>query len=159
MSNTNAEVRLRSVELNDLPLLYGFQLDLESNEMAFTHPRSAEDFDAHWSKILRDPSVVVRAIVACDSLVGCISCFESDGQHHLGYWVGKEFWGREIASRALKLLLEEVRTRPLHSRVAVSNIASIRVLEKSGFQEVRRGMSPATVRYVACEEVVMKLSG
>lgn len=125
--------------------------------MAFTHPRTIDDFDAHWSKILRDPSVVVRAILARDSLVGCISCFKSNGLHHVGYWVGKEFWGWGIASRALKLLLEEVRTRPLHSRVAVSNIASIRVLEKCGFCEVRREWSPATERYIECKEVVMKL--
>lgn len=158
MSEFQAEIWLRRVETNDLPTLFEFQLDVESNQMAFTHPRTSKEFDAHWSKILNDPTVVVRSIVAGTSLAGCISCFECDDQHYVGYWIGKEFWGRGIASRALKLLLEEVQTRPLNSRVAVSNIASVRVLENCGFQEVRREWSPSSERYVECEEVVMKLS-
>lgn len=158
MSESNTEVRIRPVASEDLPTLFEFQLDTESNQMAFTHPRSADDFDAHWSKILNDPSVVARAIVADASLAGCISCFTCDGTDSIGYWIGKQFWGRGIATRALTLLLEEVRSRPLHSRVAVSNIASIRVLENCGFHEVRREWSPATERYVECEEIVMGLS-
>ena len=41
-------VSLRNVERNDLPRIYEFQLDPESNRMAVTIPRSAEVFDAHW---------------------------------------------------------------------------------------------------------------
>jgi len=157
-NTTVSDVRLRLVEADDLPLLFEFESDLESNKMAFTHRRTAEDFDAHWSKILKDSSVIVRAIVGNNTLAGCTSCFESDDQHLVGYWIGKEFWGHGIATRALTLLLNEVQNRPLHARAAVNNIASIRVLEKCGFHEVRREMSPAAERYIECEEVVMKLS-
>lgn len=58
MNNSQlTKVRIRPVTSNDLPVLYGQQLDAEANQMAFTHPRSADDFDAHWAKILSDPSV------------------------------------------------------------------------------------------------------
>ncbi|APZ93305.1 GNAT family N-acetyltransferase [Fuerstiella marisgermanici] len=156
-SDVTANIRLRNIEPNDLPLLYEFQLDPEANQLALTHPRSGEAFDEHWEGILCDSSVIVRAIEAGDILAGCISCFKCDGVDSIGYWIGKEFWGRGVATQALNLLLLEVPIRPLHARVAVSNVASIRVLEKCGFREIRRESSPATERYVECEEVVLKL--
>ncbi len=151
-------VRLRPVDFKDLPLLFEFQNDLESNKMASTHRQSSADFHAHWSKIFQDTSIVARAILANESLAGSVSSFQSDGLNLVGYWIGRDFWGRGIATQALSLLLGEVRTRPLHSRVAVNNAASKRVLEKCGFQEVCREISPATKRFVECEEVVMRLS-
>lgn len=155
---TDQEVRLRLVERDDLPLLFEYQQDPAANRMAFTRPRSASEFDAHWAKILQDPQVIVRAIVAKEVVVGSISCFEYDGRHYVGYWIGNRFWGRGIASRALRLLLHEVSIRPLYSRVADSNVASIGVLKKCGFQEIGREWSPASERFVACEEVVMELA-
>ncbi|MCA9168659.1 MAG: GNAT family N-acetyltransferase [Planctomycetales bacterium] len=154
---TAAQVRIRPVGPNDLPVLYEFQLDAEANQMAFTHPRSVADFNVHWAKALDAPSVVVRAIVADGALAGSISCFECNGHHHVGYWIGKEFWGNGIATRALDLLLDEVSIRPLYARVAVANAASLRVLAKCGFKEIRRECSPATRRFVECEEAVMRL--
>lgn len=156
-SELAARLRLRNIERNDLPLLYEFQLDPEANQLALTHPRSAEDFDGHWEGILRDSSVVVRAIEVGDALAGYISCFKSDGQDAIGYWIGKEFWRQGVATQAMKLLLLEVSIRPLHARVAVSNVASLRVLQKSGFREVRREWSPASERYVECEEAILEL--
>ena len=54
----------------------------------------------------------------------------------MGYWIGREFWGRGLATQALAELLGIVDARPLHAYVTKSNIASIRVLEKCGFVEV-----------------------
>lgn len=158
MSESKTEVRIRPVEPNDLPTLFEFQLDSESNQMAFTHPRSKEEFDCHWDKSLSDPKVVARAVVAHDSLAGCIACFDSENKHYIGYWIGKKFWGQGITTAALKLLLAEIDIRPLHSRVAITNVASVRVLEKCGFQEVGREWSPASNRFIECEEVIMELS-
>ena len=158
MSEFNTGVRIRPVEPNDLHTLFKFQLDSESNQMAFTHPRSKEEFDSHWEKSLTDPKVVVRAIVAGGSLAGCIACFKSEDKHYIGYWIGKQFWGKGIATAALNLLVAEFDIRPLQSRVAVTNVASIRVLEKCNFRELSREWSPASDRYVECEEVIMELS-
>ncbi len=97
----------------------------ETIRLALTHPRSADAFDAHWESIFGDSSVVVRGIVVGRVLAGCISCFKSDGHDSIGYWIGKEFWGKGVATRALELLLVEVSIRPLHARVAVTNGASI----------------------------------
>jgi ribosomal-protein-alanine N-acetyltransferase len=77
-------VRLRNTELADLPRIFEFQLDPESNRMAVTIPRSADSFATHWDNALRDPSVTAKAIVVGDELAGCISCFEVDGLDSVG---------------------------------------------------------------------------
>ncbi len=64
------------------------------------------------------------------------ACWEDDGRRLVGYWIGREFWGRGLATQALAELLDVVDARPLHAYVAKNNVASIRVLEKCGFVKV-----------------------
>jgi len=51
----------------------------------------------------------------------------------IGYWIGREYCGRGIATAALAEFLGHDLARPLHAFVAVHNIASIRVVEECGF--------------------------
>jgi len=141
----------------DLPALFEHQADPESVKMAVVFPRDAEAFTAHWTKILADPSIVARTIIADDALAGSVSCFEMDGLRSVGYWIAREHWGRGIATRALALLLAEIPQRPLHARVARSNAASIRVLEKNGFAVTAYRVSPADGRFPECEEAILVL--
>ena len=73
------------------------------------------------------------------------------------YWLGRSFWGRGIASAALALFLAELPVRPLFGRAAATNVASLRVLERSGFRriEATRDWSDALGREV--EEVILRL--
>lgn len=150
-------IRLRDIQPADLPALYQHQLDPDANRMAVANPRNPEAFNAHWTKILGDPSIVAKAIIAHDQVVGSISCFKMDGQDAIGYWIAKEHWGKGIATRALMLLLEQVATRPLHARVARGNAASIRVLERCGFAITGYRTAPADDRFPACEEAILTL--
>ena len=127
------DIRLRPLEAADLPALYLFQCDPESVRMAAVGPRDPEDHRTHWEKVLADPAVSAQAILADGVLVGQISLFQSDGRDSIGYWLGREFWGRGIASRAVALMLELVPIRPLHATAARHNAASLRVLTRNGF--------------------------
>lgn len=151
-------IRLRDLAEDDLPTLYEFQLDAEANRLAATRPRNAQEFEVHWASALRDASIVVKAILVDDMLAGNIACFPSDGLDMVGYWIGREFWGQGVASRALELLLMEVSIRPLYARVATKNQASLRVLQKCGFAVRRVQHAPASDRYLACEEVILELA-
>jgi RimJ/RimL family protein N-acetyltransferase len=137
--------------------MYELQLDPESNRMAVTIPRAREAFDALWEKALADPTATPRAILLDGIFVGYVSRFPADGQPHVGYWIDRVFWGMGIASRALTLLLSEVTDRPLFATVATSNLASLRVLQKCGFVVSQVRHSPATDRYLECEEAVLVL--
>ena len=53
--------------------------------------------------------------------------WEMSGLTLVGYWLGREFWGRGVATRALARFLGVVTGRPLHARVATNNQGSIRV--------------------------------
>lgn len=153
-----AHVLLRAVEPGDLPALFEQQLDPDGARMAVVHPRDRSAFDAHWTKIVADPRITARAILADGALAGQISCFRADEQDCVGYWIAKEHWGRGVATRALALLLDEVTTRPLHARAARTNAASIRVLLKNGFVLTGLRSAPANDRFPACEEALFLLA-
>jgi RimJ/RimL family protein N-acetyltransferase len=153
-----SDVRLRPMVLADLPRLYQIQLDPELNRMAMMIPRTEDAFFTQFEKALADASNITRAILFGGELVGGISCFPVDGQHQIGYFLDRAYWGQGIASQSLRLLLDEVTIRPLFAAVAVSNAASVRVLQKCGFVVDHHRHAPANGRYLECEEVVLTLA-
>lgn len=130
------DVVLRRVTEDDLPIFFEHQRDPEANRMAAFAARDRDAFMAHWrEKVLVDESVVKRAVavVVDGQVAGNIVSWEHDGRVEIGYWIGREFWGKGIATRALGAFLHEMTTRPLYACAAAHNVASIRVLEKCGF--------------------------
>jgi RimJ/RimL family protein N-acetyltransferase len=141
----------------DLPILFDHQVDEEASRVAAVKPRSREDFHTHWLAVLQRTDTTTRTIRLDEVVVGTITCFPSEGHHEIGYWIGREFWGRGIVTRAIQQLLEVVSIRPLVAKVATANVASIRALQRNGFTTVEVRDSPATERYLACEEAVLRL--
>lgn len=133
VSGVSDQVILRDVTDDDRPILFEFQLDEEANRMAAFAPRDWEAFLAHWERVGHNPTAIRRAIVCDGQVVGNIGCWEQDGHHEVGYWIGRAFWGRGIATQALAAFVQQVKIRPLYGYVATHNVASRRVLEKCGF--------------------------
>ncbi len=128
------DVRLRDIELNDLPIFYEHQLDADATRMAAFPARDRAAFDAHWTtNILGNPSATNQTIVVDGQVAGNIGSWLQDGVRLVGYRIGKEHWGKGVATRALAAFLNLVTARPLHAHVATHNVGSIRVLEKCGF--------------------------
>ena len=75
----------------------------------------------------------------------------------VGYWIGQEFWGKGIATQALRLFLEKVALRPMYARAAKDNLASIRVLQKCGFTICGESKGYANARGCEIEEVLFIL--
>jgi RimJ/RimL family protein N-acetyltransferase len=126
-------VSLREVRPGDLPILFEHQNDPEGARMAAFKSRDRDAFMAHWARIMANPACAVRVILADGSVAGNIGAWTDGTERSVGYWIGREFWGRGIASAALALFLQNEATRPLTARVAKLNPASIRVLRKAGF--------------------------
>jgi RimJ/RimL family protein N-acetyltransferase len=127
---------LRDVRANDLDAFFEHQREPEATAMAIFPARDREAFDAHWRRILADDTLIKKTIVHGDQVAGNVLSWQQDGQQLVGYWVGRAFWGRGLATRALQELVTELTRRPLHAWVATSNVGSIRVLEKCGFVQV-----------------------
>jgi len=126
-------IQLRDVMESDLPIFFEHQLDPEASQMASFPSRSRDGFMAHWKKIMADDSNLIKTILYDGMVAGNIVCFTQLGEREVGYWLGKEFWGKGIATRALQEFLTRVETRPLYAHVAKHNLGSRRVLEKCGF--------------------------
>lgn len=129
-----AAVRLRSVEPQDLETFYEHQSDHIATAMAAFTSRDRDAFMAHWARLLGDPQIAKYAIECDRAVVGNIVSFRNEaGETLVGYWIGRNYWGAGIATRALRRFLDLQRHRPLHAYVAAANCGSIRVLEKCGF--------------------------
>jgi RimJ/RimL family protein N-acetyltransferase len=126
-------VLLRDVTEDDLPIFFEQQLDPDATEMAAFPSRDRDAFMAHWAKIMADDSVILKTIFFDGQVAGNIVSFEMSDKREAGYWLGKEYWGKGIATKALAAFLDHVKTRPLYAHLAKHNIGSRRVLEKCGF--------------------------
>lgn len=161
------DVNLRPVSESDLPIFFEQEQDPDARHMAaFTRadPTNRAAFMAHWARVRSDPENISRAILWDGQVVGSIfSWVESIGAEgsarQLGYWLGKPYWGKGIATRALALLLREIPTRPLFAHAARDNLGSIRVLEKCGFAIIGEDMYYAQARGMEIPEVLLKLDG
>jgi RimJ/RimL family protein N-acetyltransferase len=151
-------VRLRSVEDRDLDVFFDHQADPQAVEMAAFPARDKDQFAAHWAKVRADDTKVARTIVADGMVAGNIGSWQENGQQLLGYWVGREYWGRGVATQALALLVDEVSIRPLYAHVAVHNVGSIRVLEKCGFRRDRVQEATAPAPDDGIEEFIFVLN-
>jgi RimJ/RimL family protein N-acetyltransferase len=79
------------------------------------------------------------------------------GKPEVSYWIGREFWGRGIATQALAVFLAEAKARPLYARAAKDNIASICVLEKNGFKVFGEDKGFSNARRQDVEEFIFIL--
>ncbi len=106
------------------------------------HPyekRHAEEFIQYC---LQQPLPTIMAIETDGELVGCIGIeLQTDISRisaELGYWIGEPYWGKDIATVAVKQMTEYTfayfpEITRLFARVFEYNTASMRVLEKNGF--------------------------
>ena len=125
---------LRNVSVEDLPIFFEHQRDAVALRMAAFRSRERDAFMTHWRTNVLRPENVSRTVVVDRQVVGYVSSWEQDGRRLVAYWIGREHWGKGIATRALSEFVVLEATRPLHAWVAVHNVGSIRVLEKCGFR-------------------------
>lgn len=129
-----AKIILRQIVNTDLPILFQQQLEPEAVAMSAYPSKDRGEFMRHWEGILKNKNVTARAILYKEKVAGHIICWkEGKYEQRVGYWVGKEFWRRGIASAAMAEFLLLVKIRPLFAEVARHNIASQKVLQKNGF--------------------------
>ena len=153
-------VRLRPVRDDDLQIFFEQERDPDAVHMAaFTHrdPSDRAAFDAHWARILARPDVRHRTIEADGVVVGHVSSYVQDGRPEVTYWLGREYWGRGLATAALRAFLHEDLQRPIYGHTAKDNVASRRVLEKCGFRVTGEARGFANARGAEIDELELVL--
>ena len=136
------KVDLRDPVAEDVEIFYAQQLESAALVMASFPSREKDAYMAHWVKTSADAAILRKTILANGVVAGYVASFERLGLREVCYWLGQEVWGKGVATRALSSFLGEEVRRPLWARVAKSNIASIRVVEKCGFAIVGEDKYP-----------------
>ena len=155
-----SEIKLRKTVVDDLELLFKFQLDKEAINLAAFTPKDPTDKSAYlskYTKLLSDPTVNNQTIIVDNIIVGSIAKFEIDGHAEVTYWIDKKYWGKGIAAIALECLLTIEKTRPIIGRVAFDNFGSQKVLEKCGFVKIGKDKGFANARQTEIEEFIYRL--
>lgn len=108
------------------------------------YPYTVQDGRNYISDILAsdENEVFAFAVTADEKVIGSISAFRQANIHNktaeLGYYIAEEYWGKGIMTEAVKQLCEYIFTHSdiirIYAEPFAHNIASCRVLEKSGFQ-------------------------
>ncbi|MEV6958360.1 GNAT family N-acetyltransferase [Streptomyces sp. NPDC051207] len=156
------DIALRAVHDSDLPVFYRQLNDPESLRMAAFTPEDPADrdvFEAHWKRLRASDRVLVRTVLADGDVVGNAAVYGEPGEREVTYWIDRAYWGRGIATAALRALLAEVPERPLYARTAADNAGSLRVLEKCGFRHSALTTGYAPARGGEIDEVVLLLEG
>jgi RimJ/RimL family protein N-acetyltransferase len=130
------EVMIRETLESDWPILFEHQRDPVSSAMAGVPARDWDAYLAHWQKVRVDTANLHWTILLNEQIVGDLVSFPHDGRREIGYRIGREYWGKGIATRALALFLDVEGRRPLYGWVLSDNIGSQRVLEKCGFMVI-----------------------
>ncbi len=124
---------------------YGSNFDIARMTGSFPHPfplLSAEFKILHLKAQNRRSLAYPYAITekGHDAMIGIVDLFRQIETDNLefGYWIGEPFWGKGYASEACRGLMEEADRHfgpaVLRAGVFSDNPASLRVLEKLGFE-------------------------
>ncbi len=156
-----SNVTLRPPIETDIALFFEHMQDREAQQMAaFTSddPSDRDAHNAHWARIMANERIMIRTIEVSSVVAGYIASFYRGEELEVTYWIDRLYWGKSVTTKALRLFLDNQTDRPMYARVAFDNVASVRVLEKCGFNESRRERGYANARACEIEELVMKLA-
>ncbi|MBL8154262.1 MAG: GNAT family N-acetyltransferase [Anaerolineae bacterium] len=138
-------LRLRSLLLEDAPLIYEYMRDSEiaANTLNIPYPYpegAAEEWIQAANEANRDGKGFTFALVlkASHTFIGSIGL----GVEHIhqraevGYWIGKAYWGQGYVTEAVRRLIafgfDDLKLNRIHARYFDRNPASGRVMQKAG---------------------------
>ncbi len=151
------DVTLELIKESDIEALYPLGNDKDVSWMSgggLTYPLTYEEFRTKKTITL---SVAIGELETYvirwgNKPVGSIGYFrrEIDNPLEIGYWIGKEYWGMGIVSKALKLALDAMRKSGIQGKLIATtmadNIGSQHILLKCGFFETGTEVFPSLAR-------------
>lgn len=140
------ERRIRPWRIEDAPALAAAlnnQRVQDNLRDGLPYPYTESDArDFIWAMLHADKHAVFAfAITADDQAVGSIGIFRQENIHartaEMGYYIAEPFWGRglgtEAVQQASRWIFENTDILRIFAEPFAHNLASCRVLEKSGF--------------------------
>ena len=104
----SGQLVLREIEDRDLDVLFehwtGSRRDTDGR-VHFAGYSDRTAFERRWARLRSDVSTTNRVVEIDGRVVGQIASFDLEGRREVTYWIGREDWGRGIATRALREFL------------------------------------------------------
>ncbi|OLS14762.1 MAG: putative acetyltransferase [Promethearchaeota archaeon CR_4] len=143
-------VRLRKVRVIDVPSFFSLLQDPEvvqfiGIEIPLTTEKTRR-YVNHLLKKWRSDNALAFSLCKLEpsgqEIVGGLACLENidyrDSKAELGIWLGKQFWGTNLAKTGLILLLQvaflTLHLRRVYARAAIENLQMHKRLESLGFE-------------------------
>jgi RimJ/RimL family protein N-acetyltransferase len=140
-----AQCTLRSWRLEDAPALAegannrNVWLKLRDR---MPHPYSLADAETYLQSVTNDETAHVACIEIDGKVAGAIGLHPGQDVHRrtaeLGYWLAEPYWGRGTATAAVRAFVEygfaNIPLDRIYASAYANNPASVRVLEKAGFE-------------------------
>lgn len=155
----NPEIVLKKTEVSDLETLFQIQLDEEGGYLAAFTAKDHDNKAAYINKytsFLENPTINNQTIWFENTIVGSVAKFIMDDKTEVTYWIDRKYWGKGIATKALKEMLKMIAVRPIYGRVAFDNLGSQKVLENCGFVKIGTDRGFANFRQEEIEEFIYK---
>lgn len=118
--------------------------DILNNLRDMPYPYTTEDAKEYIDMMLNSDknTTFAFAITDNDRVIGSIGVFRLDNIHYksaeMGYYIKKEYWGKgimtEIVKKVCSYIFKNTNIIRIFAEPFSTNIGSIRVLEKAGFQ-------------------------
>ena len=160
-------LRLRAPEDRDLPQIAAMADDygVAGMTLRMPHPYTPRDAQAFMNQVVsqdrrRDNTFVIE--LEDERVIGAIGLFQAEDPYpEMGYWIGRDYWGRGFATEATEGALlwasRQWKKRAVGAGHFDDNDASGRVLTKAGFLytgETRRSHSIARGEQAAVRRMI-----
>ncbi|XP_027193465.1 uncharacterized protein [Cicer arietinum] len=142
-----SQITLRPLHLSDIDDVMVWTTDKKVAKFCSWEPHNSKEDGINYIENIATKFLWCKAICFSDRAIGCIS-LSSNSPHdisrnksaELGYVLGSNYWGRGIATFAVKQVVKVTFSELSHlerieALVDVQNVGSQKVLEKSGFQK------------------------
>jgi RimJ/RimL family protein N-acetyltransferase len=135
-----ARLKLRAPRRSDGKAIAALANDLRvaANTARIPHPYAIEDAEQFIASVNKREGEACFAVTLDGAPIGVCSVDLREDGPEMGYWLGVPYWGRGLATEAVRALIDhafgDLEHETLISGARVNNSASRRVLEKCGFQ-------------------------
>jgi len=111
---------------------------IAENTARIPHPYGVADAEQFIAAVNTRDGEACFVITLDDAPIGACGVDPRPDGPEIGYWLGVQYWGRGLATEAVRALIDhafgDLHHETLQAGARVSNPASRRVLEKCGFQ-------------------------
>ncbi|KAL5782643.1 hypothetical protein ACOSP7_007672 [Xanthoceras sorbifolium] len=139
-----SDVSLRPLDLSDIDDFMVWATDDKVTRFCTWEPYTSKEEGLNYIKNTVLPHPWFKAICLDNRPIGAISVTQNHGsdrcRSELGYVLAYKYWGKGIATRAVKMVAETIfdewpHLERLEALVDVENLGSQKVLQKAGFMK------------------------